>query len=820
MRWILSVTGVVCLLMAGSAWAQPAKSEAKSAKRTVDGVLNYLLEQPPSGAVSRFSSGAGNQRGNRFDVVIHADASPAFQAFLAPGAAASPKCRRVDAGAYYCSALSKSQIDAAAQAGATWIGLLPRAFRRQGSVTSAGDGALGAAALRASLDVDGSGVMIGVISDGLVNLQDSVDAGDLPDDVQIVNGRNGDAEDNSDEGRAMAEIIHDLAPGAKLLFHTGFPSSLDMIEAIEALTAAGAHVIVDDLGFFNEPVFEDGPVAQAVEAAAAQGVVYVTAAGNSALNNYHAMYQEYNPHDGQAFLNEHDFGGGDRAMAITIEPGGRVVVFLQWADHFNGLTSTADYDLHLLDASETVSACSLAGLNGFCDSIDPQMVTTAPPVEVVFLQNTRSEAVTVNVMINRYDGDALPLQLLFDGAGFTLDEHNVAGNSIFGHPCVSDALAVGAIDASEPGFDVIEPFSSQGPCHLAFPTPHNRFKPDVIGADGVDTSLAFFAPFFGTSAAAPHVAAVAALLIELSGGPDAVSPANIRNSLRLGATDLGIAGPDSVYGHGAVDAEQAANLLQLNANTAPQSIIESPADDIVIAPGERLNLQGTCIDIEAEGQDQPLSFAWDFGGAAASTQQNPGAIPFSTPGTYTITFACADASGLSDPTPDSRAVTVNQAPQSLITSHSGSVVVEAGAQLNFTGVCKDPEHHTPYSYLWIFSGGAAQNTSTEQNPNVRYDTPGDYRVSLRCSDAFGSEASAIDSLRVLVNPRLNQTEGGGGGGGGCSLVPHAAARPLDALGNLGLPLIASLLLWMRRRRRLRDRVDVNEGVFPDSQRSW
>ena len=413
---------------------------------------------------------------------------------------------------------------------------------------------------------------------------------------------------------------------------------------------------------------------------------------------------------------------------------------------------------------------------------------------------------TVNVVINRYDGAALPLQLLFNGKGFTLDEHHVAGSSIFGHPCVSEALAVGAIKASEPGFDAIEPFSSQGPCNLFFPTVQTRFKPDVIGPDGVNTSMAFFAPFFGTSAAAPHIAAVAALLIELGGGPEVISSAKIRNLLRLGTTDLGVTGPDSVYGHGVVDAELAADLLQLNANTPPQSVIESPADDIVIAPGEPLNLQGTCIDVDADGQDQPFSFAWDLGGgAAASTQEDPGVMPFNTAGSFTITFACTDASGLSDPTPDSRLVTVNQAPQSSITSHNARVTIDAGAQLHLAGVCQDPENHTPYRYLWIFHGGVAQPTSTEQNPTVRYETPGDYRVTFRCSDAIGTTSSNVDALQVLVNPHLHQADGGGGdggGGGGCSLAPHAAARPLDTLGNLGLPLIASLALWIWRRRRL------------------
>ncbi len=416
MRRILSVTGVVCLLLAGTAWAQWVVKAPKAGHHVMSGILTYTLKEEPSQAVRRMLSGFDATSGDRLhNVVIHPDGAGAFEAFLESAPAPFQNCHLSISKTYYCSGLSKSQLALAAQSGAIWIRPQSRASRLRGSVTSAGDDALGAADLRARLGVDGRGVNVGIISDGLVDLQASVDLGDLPDNVQIINSRDGDSDDNSDEGRAMAEIIHDLAPGANLLFHSGFPSSVDMIAAIEGLTAAGADIIVDDLGFFAEPVFEDGPIAQAVKTAVNSGVVYVTAAGNGALNNYQAMYRELNPNDGSPMQNEHDFGGGDRTMAITVSPGGLVIVFLQWADRFDGLSSTADYDLYLLDASETVDPCTLLGLNGFCSSVDPQLVTAAPPLEIVALQNTRSEAVTINVLINRLDGDGLPLRLLFKG---------------------------------------------------------------------------------------------------------------------------------------------------------------------------------------------------------------------------------------------------------------------------------------------------------------------------------------------------------------------------------------------------------------------
>ena len=173
-----------------------------------------------------------------------------------------------------------------------------------------------------------------------------------------------------------------------------------------------------------------------------------------------------------------------------------------------------------------------------------------------------------------------------------------------------------------PGFDTLEGFSSQGPCELFFPTHEFRTKPDVAAADGVNTSLPDFTPFFGTSAAAPHVAAVAALLIEAAGGPGAVSNTRIANILRLAAVDRGTPGVDNSFGYGVVDALLAVQALGAATNTPPRSVIDSPGADLIILLNTSVTFQGNCVD--AEG-DQPFTFAWDFSGVAPpTTVQNPG----------------------------------------------------------------------------------------------------------------------------------------------------------------------------------------------------
>lgn len=437
-----------------------------------------------------------------------------------------------------------------------WIGPPAYGTLNTGSVTSEGDTAMRAALARSQLGVDGRGVRVGVISDSLEDLQASVATGDLPANLTIVNGQAGNG---ADEGRAMAEIVYDLAPGADLLFHTGFPTSLDMIAAVQALTEAGANVIVDDVEFFDEPVFELGPVAQTVQQAIEQGVVYVTAAGNNAEKHYKGVYTEFNPLDGNPTVNLHDFGDGDPTLVVDIFPFQSLSVFLQWPNPFDGSANTADYDLFLRDVTGQVDACTLTDddgeslLNGACSSTDRQLSSNAPPLERIDVENNSFETITVAVVINRFGGEALPLSLYFSGA-VELRNHIVATNSIFGHPCVQEALTVGAIDVSDYTASGIENFSSHGPCELFFPTHETYMKPDVVAADGVSTSLINFDPFFGTSAAAPHAAAVAALLIQATGGPEILTNEAIVELMRTTAVKLNESGADTISGFGVVDA--------------------------------------------------------------------------------------------------------------------------------------------------------------------------------------------------------------------------------------------------------------------------
>ncbi len=382
-------------------------------------------------------------------------------------------------------------------------------------------------------------------------------------------------------------------------------------------------------------------------------------------------------------------------------------------------------------------------------------------------------------------------------------KHNVTSGSVFGHPCVREAVAVGAVDVHDAGFDALEIFSSQGPCELFFPTHEFRTKPDVAAADGIVTSLPDFTPFFGTSAAAPHVAAVAALLIEASGGPGAVSNTRIANTLRLAAVDHGLPGVDNNFGFGVVDALFAVQTISAGTNTPPRSVIDSPGADLTVLLNTSVTFQGNCVDEEG---DQPFTFAWDFSGVAPpSTVQNPGVITFPTVGAFPITFTCTDATGHTDPMLATRTITVNNPPESSITNPATDITISAGNSVNFSGTCSDLDNNLPFTFLWNFGSSASPSTATQQSPaGVVFSTPGTFTVSFACTDALGATDPSPATVHVLVTP-VNTAQSGGGDGG-CTLIPgvQVGLTPLiAAVGHLCLPalVLGIMRVWRWRRAR-------------------
>jgi hypothetical protein len=171
----------------------------------------------------------------------------------------------------------------------------------------------------AALNYTGAGVKVGVLSDSFDNLGGAADDetdGALPATVQVL--KDDPSGKGSDEGRAMLQIIHDIAPGASLAFYTANVSEQDFANGILALAAAGSKVIVDDIGYFDEPFFQSGIVSEAIKTVEAEGVTYLTSAGNSDANAYQSSW---NPiastiFDGTTLTDAQNFGNGSPVQTI------------------------------------------------------------------------------------------------------------------------------------------------------------------------------------------------------------------------------------------------------------------------------------------------------------------------------------------------------------------------------------------------------------------------------------------------------------------------------------------------------------------------
>lgn len=429
-----------------------------------------------------------------------------------------------------------------------------------GKAMTAGDAVIRADALRAQ-GLTGSGVRIGVISDGVGGLSAAQASGDLGP-IQILSDDQG-----GNEGTAMLEIVHDVAPGAELCFHDHGDSVLGFNRAVDELVAAGCTVIVDDVAWPREPFFEDGVIATHLTGLlASHRLVYVSAAGNYARQHYQGPFVD----DGEGFQ---DFSGtgSDRPFLYTDVPSGeQLKVVLQWDEPFG--SAADDFDLFLVDAQAgDVLKASTVRQNGRSD-----------PLESISWTNTgRGREVAIVILHTGGTGGARTLEAYaYPSLGAEVGHENlVAADGIYGHQAVPDVVAVGAVGAPSPG--AIEPFSSNGPVTHLFPSHTVVQKPDICAPDRVAVSGAggFKTVFVGTSAASPHVAALCALV--WAARPD-LSAAGVRAALYSSAVDLGAAGRDDAYGWGRADGAAMYALVAAPAPTpTPVQIVTAPPATLV-----------------------------------------------------------------------------------------------------------------------------------------------------------------------------------------------------------------------------------------------
>lgn len=748
---------------------------------------------------------------------------------------------------------------------------------RAGSVTSRAVTALGSAAASATHAVDGTGTLIGIVSDSFArtgNVRDGnttpaaglsgtlagsipQDSGDLPAAINLLS----DSEAGTDEGAGMAELVHDIAPGAALAFHDAGQAELDMAVGIDRLCAlSGMSIVVDDIGYPAEAYYQDDLISQAASQCVEAGVAFFSAAGNDGDAGFRQVFRDMAADDNEAVppdgndFHDWDAGAGkDGFLGIQLAPGASVLAILQWNQPNDSISpgKGAEIDLDLyVSTSEDV-----AGI--FDASFELQGTTNAPQgdaVEGVIIENATAGVITRYLAIDHFAGrqgvipqDAgTPLEfrlILLGPLGDFITEYAGDGPTIWGHPYASGVVGVAAVPWWEaPAFDPAgfgptanidpEEFTSRGGVvPVQFDRDGNfsaqtRTTPVLAAVDGNNTTffgqLNATAPldgeedgfpnFFGTSAAAPNAAAVGLLMLERNEG---LTPADITSVLATTAIDVtgdrAAAGPDNVTGAGLIDAVAALNAI--DANERP---VADAGPDQAVAAGDTVTLDGSGSN-DTDGTI--VSYAWQqINATPVGLSDATATMP-----TFTAPDANLDIVFELTVTDDDGAVSRDRVTIS-VTSVNNSPTADAGRNQSVLGnavvtldgsASSDPEGPIA-SYLWRQTAGRSVTLSDAAAVQPSFTAPNvntELSFELTVTDADGAQAS--DSVNVTVT-RLEDSPGGGDGseddgtplggsgfggsrnsGSGCTLGAGQVNDPLFFL-------LVILSLWMTIFRRKAD----------------
>jgi hypothetical protein len=737
-----------------------------------------------------------------------------------------------------------------------YIRLPDYAVGNTGSVDSQGDSILQADTVRSQFDVDGTGVRVGVISDGIggifatgcttcgptSNNPSPISLGDLPNASGTRNSNgilvaasggiiatsfnsDGNLEEclspcdttsgEGAEGTAMLEIVHDLAPGAQLYFANG-DSAMNFEQAVDFL-GANTDIAVTDISYFTPPFDGTSSVSMSTVDALNNATNpirgFFVSSGNFAQDHYQGLYADSGM-DGTSITGEagdlhlfqgappnpepppsattdnENFGPTVFDPIIVVPSGEEIEVYLAWNDATG--ESANDYDLFLVPlncsgvkANLPVPPCTIAG-PPVMSSKNPQ-TGSQDPTESLAWPNMTGSAVSLGIVIQNVKNlaAARTFNLFVHGYGDKQSSPNHNFNTVSGSvpavgdsgglPMMASVITVGAIDESLcPSPDnctgPVELFSSQGPTQTT-PQAVARIKPDLVAVDKVCITGAggfgngpasdcapsqptTYTPqvFGGTSAAVPHVAAIAALGLEsapclLSGAtnPAVASTARVSLETNLLANAVPLPGvsislPNNIEGNGLVDAlsfvmallpkATAGSSQTVSATSANGATVElsgagtDPNNCLLTA----MKWTGSCGTGSATGLGLHANLMCPIGVDTVQVSVSNNGVSFSQPGTvpYTVVvtdFMLSASPGTASVTPGNPtiySIAVTSAPQG---AFSNPVSLTCSSGLPPGAVCSfSPTSVTPgtsvISTLTIFTSGA-----TLIGPNIPSSRP-------------------------------------------------------------------------------------------------
>ena len=335
-------------------------------------------------------------------------------------------------------------------------------------------------------------------------------------------------------GRLAAEVVHAVAPSAQL-YLVNFGTAAELSAAVDYLIAEQVDVISFSLGFIHSgPGDGTGPINDIVQRAADAGIAWAVASGNWALQHWGGAFTDT---DGDSI---HEFAANEQLNGRMFLAGDLIVASLRWVDAWGAACN--DYDLELFGPDGSLVAASRRIQECTGDPIESlQLLATTSgrySVRVVEAEATAPAALSVLLLGTPDRGDSIQFPI---------------GSGSLAQPADNPAvLTVGALSNSG---EVIAPYSSRGP------TTDGRGKPDLVSSTGVSNGVG--QPFAGTSAAAPHVAGMLALVGEAfpeMTGPQRLAELRARAEPFTGSTTVRAATLGTLVGLGAllpVGAEEA-----------------------------------------------------------------------------------------------------------------------------------------------------------------------------------------------------------------------------------------------------------------------
>jgi hypothetical protein len=439
----------------------------------------------------------------------------------------------------------------------------------------------------------GAGVTVGVQSVGVSSVSIIQGRGELPM-VRIVTPADGAASPAGDEGTALLEEVHAVAPAASLAY-CGPQTFVEYSSCLSQMVAVGATILVDDIIFTDQDLLSsDSPQVQGIEQllAANPTVALFTAAGN-----YNGSYWEgnYDPvalsslglpaltcplAGGQTDAYVSQFAGS-AGQKLTVTQSSSIPIALAWSDPPD--RNSSKFDVYWLNgADNTKSGC----------------LPTAAAAGNQVSQHVTLQAGSYTLYIASPDAAASGkfLKLWVGGDGLTSLSKPTSGAIVTPQAFASGSMTIGAVNGSDGVGGTIESFSSVGPVSVSFPKVAHIQAPVLVAPDGINVDAAgtYFASslfpdgnFYGTSAAAPNAAAVAALI---RGAFPFLTASQLAAALQSGAVVLGASLPDPAYGYGRIDALGAlATFPEPTITALPDSSLQAGA----ATPSVEFSVSGT-----------------------------------------------------------------------------------------------------------------------------------------------------------------------------------------------------------------------------------